>query len=131
MRILKTFSIVALLTLVFFILISTKSNIEKSDVFISKDYSMISYYGEIFVPIAEELLPYDLAFPYEMAGINADVEGENWFLDNFFFTDYVFYKEHNGEKFIFLNTDYDVNESDYYCLPSYKERLIKEAGHEP
>jgi len=119
----KKIIIIALITAVLLCLVLPKSNIEKSDVYITKDYSTIYYYGEVYVPIQHELLPENLDFPY-YDGIDADVEGANFFLDKFFFTNYIYHTERNGEKFIDLHTDYDRNESDYYCLPSYKEKVM-------
>ena len=55
--------------------------------------------------------------------IKATVENENYFLNKFFFTNYIVAKEYNGETFIYLHTDYDVNESDFYCSKAYKDRV--------
>ena len=54
-----------------------------------------------------------------------EVENENYFLDKYFFTNYIAVKEYEDEIFIYLHTDYDVNESDYYCSKNYKEKISK------
>jgi len=123
MRIIKIFSIIAPIIIVVCLLalILPKSNIENAAVIIAEDYSTITYNGNIYVPIQRGLLPSGLDFHNNKEWIKATVEGQNYFLDKFFLTNYISVTEYNGEKFIYLNTDYDVNESDYYCLPSYKD----------
>jgi hypothetical protein len=100
-----------------------QTNINNAKVLISNDYSYITYEGTKYVPISFELLPKNIIFNYKNQPIKANVEGENYFLDKFFFTNYVYFADYNEFTFIYLNTDYDVNESDYYCSIEYKDNL--------
>ena len=48
---------IALVIIFSLVLILPKSNIKNAEVVISKDYSTITYDGNIYVPIQKELLP--------------------------------------------------------------------------
>ena len=107
------------------ILIIPQTNTRNADVVISSDYSTITYRGNVYVPIQPEQLPFDITdIKTTIANdmIKATVEDNNYFLDKYFLTNYIAIKEFNGETFIYLHTDYDVNESDYYCSQTYKNK---------
>ena len=110
------------------ILIVPRSNTRNAEAVISSDYSTITYKNKLYVPIEFGDLPATVAKSFlNWSGddtIKATVEKENYFLDKYFFTNQLVVKDFEGETFIYLNTDYDVNESDYYCTPSYKERVF-------
>ena len=110
------------------ILIVPRSNTRNAEAVISSDYSTITYKNKLYVPIEFGDLPATVAKSFlNCSGddtIKATVEKENYFLDKYFFTNQLVVKDFEGETFIYLNTDYDVNESDYYCTPSYKERVF-------
>ncbi len=109
-------------------LVIPRSNVKNADVVISDDYSTITYNDNVYVPIQFEKFPVeimDIQTTVASDMIKATVENENYFLDKFFFTNYIAVKEFNGETFIYLHTDYDVNESDFYCSKTYKERMLK------
>ncbi len=76
------------------------------------------------MPIDFDDLPADVAREFlNWSGeetIKATVEMENYFLDKYFLINQLVLRDFKGETFIYLNTDYDVNESDYYCTISYK-----------
>lgn len=111
----------ASLLIIFLVLIFAKTSIKNSDVYITKGYSELHYYGELFVPIEEEFLPEGLEFDwYNGKWIDADVEGANWFLDKFILTDNVKSSEYDGEIFLYLESTI----GGYYCLPAYKEKLM-------
>lgn len=109
-------------------LVIPRSNVKNADVVISDDYSTITYNDNLYVPIQFEKFPVeimDIQTTVASDMIKATVENENYFLDKFFFTNYIAVKEFKGETFIYLHTDYDVNESDFYCSKAYKERMLK------
>ena len=110
------------------ILIVPRSNTRNAEAVISSDYSTITYKNKLYVPIEFGDLPATVAKSFlNWNGddtIKATVEKENYFLDKYFFTNQLVVKDLEGETFIYLNTDYDVNESDYYCTLSYKERVF-------
>ena len=115
--------------LILCILIIPQTNTKNADVVISSDYSTITYRGNVYVPIKPEQLPFDIAEIERTVAndmIKATVEDNNYFLDKYFFTNYIFVKEYNGESFIYLHTDYDANDSDYYCSKKYKKIRIGE-----
>lgn len=109
------------------ILIIPRSNTRNAEAVISSDYSIITYKNIIYVPVEFGDLPADVAKSFlNWRGeetIKATVEKENYFLDKFFLTNQIVVQDFGGETFIYLNTDYDVNESDYYCTVSYKEQI--------
>lgn len=112
-----------MLILILCILIIPQTNTKNADVVISSDYSTITYRGNVYVPIKPEQLPFDIAEIERTVAndmIKATVEDNNYFLDKYFFTNYIFVKEYNGETFIYLHTDYDANDSDYYCSKNIK-----------
>lgn len=116
--------VILIFTLLICALVIPRSNTRNAAVVISSDYSTISYKSEIYIPIQPEELPIEvmeLSKTVATDMIKATVENENYFLDKFFFTNYISVKEFNGETFIYLHTDYDVNESDYYCSKAYKD----------
>ena len=126
----KYFIVLGTILLLFFIFTSAilipRSNINKANAIISPDYSTIKYKGNVYVPIPLEKLPLearDITLTTTNNMIKATVENENYFLDKYFFTNYIAVKEYDGEIFIYLHTDYDVNESDYYCSKNYKEKI--------
>jgi len=84
----------------------------------------------VYIPIQTEMLPLEVKRSIDMTTdndmIKATVENENYFLDKYFFTNYIAIKEYEGEIFIYLHTDYDVNESDYYCSQTYKDIMRKQ-----
>jgi len=123
MKKIKNYAII-LVIVVLFVAIFAKSNVKNAEAVIAKDYSTITYEGEVYVPVQRDFLPEQLKFSDNNDWIEATVEGQNYFLDKYFFTDYICVVEYDGEKFIYLSTDYDKNESNYYCLPSYKEAVI-------
>ena len=117
--------IVCLLVVLIPILIIPQTNTRNADVVISSNYSTITYRGNVYVPIQPEQLPFDITdIKTTIANdmIKATVEDTNYFLDKYFLTNYIAIKEFNGETFIYLHTDYDVNESDYYCSQTYKNK---------
>lgn len=125
---------IAILMFVLFIcaIIIPRSDTKNAKVVISSDYSTITYEGKVYVPIELEKLPFEVKNGFFMSrgpGIKATVENENYFLDKCFFTNYIHVKEYDGEKFIYLNTDYDVNESDYYCSQAYKQKVENAEMH--
>jgi len=76
-----------LIIIVFFLFIGcSSSDKNKTEAVISKDYSTITYNGDIYVPLQYNLLPEGIIFPniYSISGVDATVEGENYFLDKFF-----------------------------------------------
>ena len=104
-------------------LIVPRSNTKDAKVVISSDYSTISCDGITYVPIQEDQLPFpasSIICTNASEMIKGTVENENYFLDKFLLTNYVKVKEYAGDKFIYLHTDYDFNESSYYCSLSYK-----------
>ena len=111
--------------LILCILIIPQTNTRNADVVISSDYSTITYRGNVYVPIQPEQLPFDITdIKTTIANdmIKATVEDNNYFLDKYFLTNHIVVKEFNDEIFIYLHTDYDVNESDYYCSQTYKNK---------
>ncbi len=110
------------------VFIFPRSNIKNATVVISSDYSTITYEGNVYVPTQLEKLPFEVR-NIGMSTVNdmikATVEDENYFLDKYFFTNYIAVEEYEGETFIYLYTDYDVNKSDYYCSKNYKEKILK------
>ena len=118
--------VILILILILCILIIPRTNTRNVEAVISSDYSTIIYKENVYVPIQLEKLPSevkDLRMTTANDMIKATVENENYFLDKYFFTNYIAIKEYNGETFIYLHTDYDVNESDYYCLQAYKNTI--------
>ena len=118
--------VILILILLICALIIPRSNTRNAEVVISSDYSNITYKDEIYVPIQSEELPFEvmnLKTTVAADMIKATVENENYFLNKFFFTNYIAVKESNGETFLYLHTDYDVNESDFYCSQAYKDRV--------
>ena len=112
--------------LILCILVIPRTNTRSADAVISSDYSTIIYCKNVYVPIQQEQLPFDISeIKTTIANdmIKATVENENYFLDKYFLTNYIAVKEYNGETFIYLHTDYDVNESDYYCSQAYKNTI--------
>lgn len=130
-KMITCFVIVALLMiLVVGVLIIPRTDINNATVVISSDYSTITYEGNLYVPIQFEKIPLEVKETWMTdaaanAKIKATVEGENYFLDKYFFTNYIAVEEYEGEVFIYLHTDYDVNESDYYCSKNYKENILE------
>jgi len=114
-----------LIIIILLIVILPKSDTKNALVIIAHDYSTIQYDGQVFVPINPEMLPNNLDFDASRGFIRATVEGENYWLDKFL-TNYIFVADYEGYKFIYLITDYDVNESDYYCPKIYLDSLSKE-----
>lgn len=120
--------IVALIPiLILCILIIPQTNTRNADAVISRDYSIITYNDEIYVPIDVDALPKEVAkeFYFNWADkekVEATVELSNYFLDKFL-TNQLYLIEFEGETFIYLNTDYDVNESDYYCTKRYNDKV--------
>lgn len=108
-------------------IIFPRSNTKKANAVISSDYSTITYKNKVYVPINLGDLPAEVARDFSVwsgeDAIEATVEKENYFLDKYFFTNQFAVKELDGETFIHINTDYDINESDYYCTMSYKEQV--------
>ncbi|MBQ4629794.1 MAG: hypothetical protein IJB70_02260 [Clostridia bacterium] len=102
---------------------------------ISSDYSTITYNNETYVPVQLTELPPEVvriisnlhatSHPSVIASLKATVENDNYFLDKYFWTNQITVFDIDGEKFIYLNTDYDANESDYYCTKSYYNRVIE------
>lgn len=125
----KRFVIVALLfMLIACVFIIPRSNIKSASVVISSDYSTITYEENVYVPLQLEKLPLEvrnIGMSTASDMIKATVEDENYFLDKYFFTNYIVVEECRGETFIYLHTDYDVNESDYYCSKNYKEEILE------
>ena len=126
----KYFIVLGTILLLIFIFTSAilipRSNINKANAIISPDYSTIKYKGNVYVPISLEKIPLEvrnITMTTTNNMIKATVENENYFLDKYFFTNYIAVKEYDGEIFIYLHTDYDVNESDYYCSKNYKEKI--------
>jgi len=123
----KCFVIVALLLiLIASVFVIPRSNIKNATAVISSDYSTITYEGNVYVPIQLEKLPPEvrnIGMSTANDMIKATVEDEIYFLDKYFFTNYIVVEEYEGETFIYLHTDYDVNESDYYCSKNYKEKI--------
>ncbi len=126
----KYFIVLGTILLLIFIFTSAilipRSDINKANAIISSDYSTIKYKGNVYVPIPLEKLPLearDITLTTTNNMIKATVENENYFLDKYFFTNYIAVEEYDGEIFIYLHTDYDVNESDYYCSKNYKEKI--------
>ncbi len=107
-------------------LILPRSCTWNAPVIIANDYSIIKYNGEIYIPIQSEMIPKELDFFSNNNSIKATVEGENYFLDKFFLTNLIYVKNYNGYTFLYLNTDYDINESDYYCQKSYIDNLVNQ-----
>lgn len=110
------------------IIIIPRSNTDSAGAVVSSDYSSITYKGNVYVPIQLEKLPLEVKNIGMISSddmIKATVENENYFLDKYFFTNYIAVKEYNGEIFIYLETDYDVNESNYYCSQEYKDKVKK------
>lgn len=111
-------------------LVIPRSNTKNAIAVISSDYSTITYKGNVYIPIQTEMLPLEVKRSIDMTTdndmIKATVENENYFLDKYFFTNYIAIKEYEGEIFIYLHTDYDVNESDYYCSQTYKDIMRKQ-----
>ena len=125
----KYFIVLGTILLLIFIFTSAilipRSDINKANAIISSDYSTIKYKGNVYVPISLEKIPLEVRNITMMTTnnmIKATVENENYFLDKYFFTNYIAVEEYDGEIFIYLHTDYDVNESDYYCSKNYKEK---------
>lgn len=108
---------------IFSFLILMRTNVDNSKVIISHNYSYIIFEGKTYVPIPLELLPENIGFNDTSNLIKATVMDENYFLDKFFFTNYISLTKYNGLTFLHLITDYDINESDYYCLPEFKNSL--------
>jgi len=116
-------------------LIIPQSNTRNAVAVISSDYSTIAYNEETYVPVQLDELPpevvriisglYATSHSSVIASIKATVENDNYFLDKFFWTNQITVFDIDGEMFIYLNTDYDVNESDYYCTRSYRDNLMK------
>ena len=113
--------------LILCILVIPQTNTRNVEAVISSNYSTIIYKENVYVPIQLEKLPSEVKEDLRMTTANdmikATVENENYFLDKYFFTNYIAIKEYNGETFIYLHTDYDVNESDYYCSQAYKNTI--------
>ena len=111
-------------------LVIPRSNTKNAIAVISSDYSTITYKGNVYIPIQTEMLPLEVKRSIDVTTdndmIKATVENENYFLDKYFFTNYIAIKEYEGEIFIYLHTDYDVNESDYYCSQTYKDIMRKQ-----
>ena len=111
-------------------LVIPRSNTKNAIAVISSDYSTITYKGNVYIPIQTEMLPLEVKRSIDVTTANdmikATVENENYFLDKCFFTNYIAIKEYEGEIFIYLHTDYDVNESDYYCSQTYKDIMRKQ-----
>ncbi len=111
-------------------LVIPRSNTKNAIAVISSDYSTITYKGNVYIPIQIEMLPLEVKRSIDVTTANdmikATVENENYFLDKYFFTNYIAIKEYEGEIFIYLHTDYDVNESDYYCSQTYKDIMRKQ-----
>ena len=109
------------------VLIIPRSDIKNAKAVISSDYSSISYDGKTYVPIDVNDLPAEVKNEFNNwngeDAIKATVEKENYFLDKYFLTNQLIVREFDGETFLYLNTDYDVNESDYYCTVEYKEKV--------
>ena len=115
-----------ILILIICALIIPRANIETAKAVISEDYSEITYNGNKYVPVEQKYLPLEIKNTisqtpsYDM--INATVENCNYFIDKFS-TNSIAIKESDGETFIYLNTDFDENESDYYCSKTYKDKI--------
>ncbi len=121
-------TVILILILLVSAIIIPQSNTKKANAVISSDYSTITYKGNVYVPIQLEKLPLkvkNIGMTTLNDMIKATVENENYFLDKYFFTNYIAIKEYEGETFIYLHTDYDVNESDYYCSQTYKEKAVQ------
>jgi len=130
----KGYIVCSTIALLFVVLICAlvipRSNTKNAIAVISSDYSTITYKGNVYIPIQTEMLPLEVKRSIDMTTdndmIKATVENENYFLDKYFFTNYIAIKEYEGEIFIYLHTDYDVNESDYYCSQTYKDIMRKQ-----
>ena len=117
--------VVLIAILILSILIIPQTDTRNADVVISSDYSTITYRGNVYVPIQPEQIPFDITDIKTTTAndmIKATVEDNNYFLDKYFLTNYIAVKEFDDEIFIYLHTDYDVNESDYYCSQTYKSK---------
>ena len=122
----KLFAAIAVLSLVILVLALTlpRSNTNSADAVIASDYSTVTYNKKVYVPIGKEMLPSELdGMEGDTDMIKATVEGENYFLDKYFLTNLISVREYDGDTFIYLHTDYDDNESNYYCSQSYKEKI--------
>ena len=107
------------------VIIIPRTDTENAKAVISSDYSTIIYKYNIYVPMSADYLPFDVqeikSTPFEYR-IKATVEDENFFLDKLL-TNYIAVKEYEGMSFIYLYTDYDDNQSDFYCLQDYKDKI--------
>ncbi len=102
-----------------------------AEAFITSDYSKITYDGDVYVPISLGDLPQELKqgsyFKDNNEWIDATVKNPIGFMFSNFLTDQIIVEEYKGNKFIYLNTDDDNNESDYYCTVEYKKALTDSA----
>ncbi|MCL2081845.1 MAG: hypothetical protein FWH04_01195 [Oscillospiraceae bacterium] len=107
-----------LVFLVFGIYILDKNYKSNANAIISSDYSQIFYEDRVYVPYLEWeedhfIINYADESQFSYTIFEVIVENRFFLLD-MFLTDYIHVSEDG--KFIYLETDYDLNESNYYRL---------------